>query len=253
MIEFKKDLLTVKIYQTREEMGEAAACEASKYINDLLSRQQEINIVFAAAPSQNDFLKSLSQSKIPWERINAYHMDEYVGLSREDPQSFGHYLDEHIFGLVPFKSIHYIAKKGVPADELCKSYCEILRKIHIDIVCMGVGENGHIAFNDPHVAKFDDPEIAKVVELDQVCRMQQVHDGCFPSIDDVPTHAITLTIPTLCSADRIFNVVPTELKANAIKNIVEGEITEMCPASILRRHKNTTLYLDNDSAKYIIR
>ena len=238
MITLTKDLLNIKVFETREKMGEVAAKEAAEYICELLKKKNEINLVFAAAPSQNDFLKSL--------------MDEYVGLDKEDPQSFGYYLNQHIFGLVPFKSVHYIAKNGLPADEICRSYCDGLRQIHIDIVCMGVGENGHIAFNDPHVANFNDPEIAKVVGLDEVCRMQQVHDGCFLSLDKVPTHAITLTIPTLLSADRIFNIVPTERKAEAISNIIRGEITEKCPASILRKHKATTLYLDRESSKFII-
>lgn len=253
MITLTKDLLNIKVFETREKMGEVAAKEAAEYICELLKKKNEINMVFAAAPSQNDFLKSLSQHKeIAWNRINGYHMDEYVGLDKEDPQSFGYYLSQHIFGLVSFKSVHYIAKNGLPADEICRSYCDGLRQIHIDIVCMGVGENGHIAFNDPHVANFNDPEIAKVVELDEVCRMQQVHDSCFLSLDKVPTHAITLTIPTLLSADRIFNIVPTERKAEAIRNIIRGEITEKCPASILRKHKATTLYLDRESSKFII-
>lgn len=252
MIDLEKDLLNIRVFDTREQMGEAAAKEAVSYISDLLKRKDEINIVFAAAPSQNDFLKALSRKQLEWSRINAYHMDEYVGLARKDPQSFGHYLDEHIFGLVPFKTVHYISQEGLDALECCEAYSILLKRIHIDIVCMGVGENGHIAFNDPQVADFDDPQVVKIVELDQVCRMQQVHDGCFPSLDKVPTHAITLTIPTLFSADRIFNIVPTVLKANSIRDIVKGEISEACPASILRRHKATTLYLDSESSKYII-
>lgn len=233
-------------------MGEEAANEAANYISNMLASQNEINIVFAAAPSQNDFLRALSKKDIEWGKINAFHMDEYVGLTRKDRQSFGHYLDEHIFNLASFKSVHYIAKEGLSAEECCRLYCSHLKNIHIDIVCMGVGENGHIAFNDPAVANFNDPEIAKIVELDYICRMQQVHDGCFPSIDKVPTHAITLTIPALLSADRIFNIVPSERKAEAIKKIVYGDISEDCPASILRKHKATTLYLDNESSKYIL-
>lgn len=252
MIEFEKDLLKFKVFDTREEMGKHAAEEAAEYISDLLKEKDEINIVFAAAPSQNDFLKSLAQSNIPWSRINAYHMDEYVGLPKGAPQSFGTYLHEHIFSLVPFKSIHYINNGSDSAKEMCEAYCEELGKVKIDIVCMGVGENGHIAFNDPHVADFNDPEIAKIVELDEVCRMQQVHDGCFPNLEDVPKYAISITIPTLLSADRLFNIVPTERKAEAIKNIVYGEITEKCPASILRKHKAATTYLDKASSKFII-
>lgn len=245
---FKKDKLNVKVFETRALMGEAAACDAEGFINEVLSKQDEMNIVFAAAPSQNDVLSSLIRKKIAWERINAYHMDEYVGLKVSDPQSFGHYLDTHIFKLVPFKSVHYIAQEGASAEKVCNDYCDLLSRIHIDAIFMGIGENGHIAFNDPGEASFDDPQIAKIVELDEVCRMQQVHDGCFPALDDVPVHAISLTIPTMMSADRLFNVVPTALKARAVRDMVYGEISEACPASACRNHDNVTLYLDKDSA-----
>ena len=247
----KKDKLEIRIFGSREEMGAAAAADAERYLNEVLSRKDEVNVVFAAAPSQNDVLASLSRKDIPWERINAYHMDEYVGLGPEDPQSFAYYLNGHIFGLVPFKSVHYIARKGAPAEVLCEDYNRLLEGKDIDAVFMGVGENGHIAFNDPHIARFDDPAKVKIVTLDEVCRMQQVHDGCFPSLADVPTHAITLTIPTLMGAGRLFNVVPTALKAEAIRNMIDGEITEMCPASACRLHGNATLYLDADSASLI--
>ena len=247
----KQDKLNVKVFETRALMGEAAACDAEEYINSVLAGQDEMNIVFAAAPSQNDVLAALVRKNIPWERINAYHMDEYVGLKVSDPQLFGHYLDEHIFKLVPFKSVHYIAQAGVSAEKICSDYCELLGKIHIDVIFMGIGENGHIAFNDPGEARFDDPQIAKIVKLDDICRMQQVHDGCFPTLEDVPEYAISLTIPTMMSADRLFNVVPTALKANAVKAMIYGEISEACPASACRNHDNVTLYLDEDSAKLI--
>ena len=253
MIKLKKDKLDIEIFPTREEMGKAAALEACEYLNGILSRKEEINVVFAAAPSQNDMLAALSGMVIPWERINAWHMDEYVGLAKTDPRSFAWYLDEHIFKLVPFKSVHYIAEGGATAEEMCDNYSRELGKIHVDVVFMGVGENGHIAFNDPAFAKFDDPLNVKIVELDEVCRMQQVHDGCFPSLDDVPTHAITLTIPTLMGADRLFNVVPTAYKAEAVRRIVEWEITEDCPATICRLHDNVTLYLDENSAGLILK
>lgn len=253
MTRLKKDKLTIEVFPTREEMGEAAALDAKEYLNDILSRKDEINVVFAAAPSQNDVLASLARMDIPWNRINAWHMDEYVGLDKDDPHSFAYYLDGHIFKLVPFKSVHYIAEGGVTAEEMCENYAKELGKIHVDVVFMGVGENGHIAFNDPQFARFDDPVKVKIVELDEVCRMQQVHDGCFPTFDDVPTHAITLTIPALMEADRIFNVVPTSYKAEAVSRIVNGEITEDCPATICRLHDNATLYLDKDSAGLILK
>lgn len=250
--QIKKDLLQIKVFDNREQMGKAAADDAQQYIQDILSKKDEINVVFAAAPSQCDMLASLVGRDIPWERINAYHMDEYVGLNPRDPQSFGRFLDDHIFGLVPFKSVHYIAREGCPAEDLCEEYRRLLAGIHIDIVFMGIGENGHIAFNDPPHADFDDPQTVKILRLDEVSRMQQVHDGCFPSIQDVPTHAITLTIPTLMSADRLFNVAPTAYKAEAVRHLFHDAISPACPASICRRHANATLYLDRDSARYII-
>lgn len=252
MINLNKDLLKIEVFDTREEMGAHAAEEAAACMKDILSKKEEIQVVFAAAPSQNDFLAALSKKDIPWERINAWHMDEYVGLGKDAPQRFGHFMDEHIFQLVPFKSIHYLFREGATPEEMCEAYSKALKAVHIDIVFMGIGENGHIAFNDPHVARFDDPEIVKIVGLDDTCRKQQVHDGCFPNLDAVPTHALTLTIPVMMSADRIFNIVPTAFKANAVKTAIEGPVTESCPASVLRRHKNATLYLDKDSAKYIL-
>lgn len=252
MIKLTKDRLKIEVFDTRREMGAQAAEEAADYINKLLEEKEEINIVFAAAPSQNDFLAALAKKDIPWERINAWHMDEYVGLGKNAPQRFGTFLFTHLFNLVPLKSIHYLYQEGATAEGMCAAYADALKVIDIDIVFMGIGENGHIAFNDPHVARFDDPEIVKIVRLDDTCRKQQVHDGCFPSIDAVPTHALTLTIPVMLRADRIFNIVPTALKANAIKNAVSGPVSEACPASVLRHHKDTTLYLDKESAQYIL-
>ena len=171
-VSFKKDNLNVKIFKTREEMGKDAACDIYNVIKKLLDKKSEINMIFAAAPSQNDVLGALIQMDIDWERINAYHMDEYVGISKNAPQSFERYLREHIFDLVPFKSVNFISDYGL-------DYSKLLKENHIDIVCLGIGENGHIAFNDPGVADFCDKELIKKVELDQMCRNQQVNDGCF--------------------------------------------------------------------------
>lgn len=248
----KKEKLEIEVFPTRKEMGQAAAEAAAAFILDALSRKPEIHAVFAAAPSQNDLLSALVSMDLPWERINAWHMDEYVGLDIKNPQSFGYYLNEHIFSRVPFKSVHYIAREDASAEQLCTSYCAQLQGVQIDIVFMGIGENGHIAFNDPHVARFDDPEIAKIVELDAVCRMQQVHDGCFPTLGDVPREAITLTVPTLMGAGRLINVVPTALKAPAVRDMVLGDISAACPASACRLHDYASLYLDADSASLLL-
>ncbi|MGM9785649.1 MAG: 6-phosphogluconolactonase [Candidatus Cryptobacteroides sp.] len=243
-----KGRLEFKIFETRDEMGAVAAKEAAAYIRELAKKKDEINIVFAAAPSQNDFLAYLAKEDLDWGKINAYHMDEYIGLDKDAPQGFGNFLAEHIFNAVPLKSVHYIYDENKDPERICADYAKELRSKDIDIIFMGVGENGHIAFNDPHVAFFDDPLDVKIVDLDEKCRVQQVHDGCFDSIEKVPTHAITLTIPLMMGADRIFVIVPTSNKADAIAKIYNGGITPECPASILRTHLAVTLYTDEPGA-----
>ena len=210
-------------------------------------------MIFAAAPSQNETLAALMKEEgIDWTRVIAFHMDEYVGLASDHPQSFGTYLREHVFAHLPFKAINYL--NGAAADPAaeCARYGKLLADNPVDIVCLGIGENGHIAFNDPGVADFNDPLRIKKAELDDVCRMQQVHDGCFPTFDDVPTHAYTLTIPQMVSADHMFCVVPAPTKANAVYNTVNLEITDQCPATILRRHDHAVLYCDADSAAKLL-
>ena len=246
---FKQDKLTVKAFENRTLMGEAAANDIAAKIKELLSKKAEINMIFAAAPSQNDVLLSLVNDKeIEWNRINAYHMDEYVGLSADAPQGFGNFLKAHIFGLAPFKSVNYIDCTATDPEAECRRYSKLLNDNLTDIVVMGIGENGHIAFNDPGVADFNDKETVKVVELDDVCRQQQVNDGCFKALSDVPTHALTLTVPTLVRAPYLFCIVPAPTKAKAVKETLTGKIDEHCPASILRTQDNAILYLDADSS-----
>lgn len=235
------------MYDSREEMGRGAAMEAAAYLRDLLVRKEEVYIVFAAAPSQNDFLSELIMAPgIAWERIHALHMDEYIGFPADAPQGFGNFLKRKIFDKLPFASVHYIGTEKTP-EQACADYEKLIRKHAIDIVFMGIGENGHIAFNDPHVTDFSDPQCIKKVDLDIVCRRQQVNDGCFTCLEEVPQYALTLTIPTLFSADRIFCIVPASTKAQAVRATVYGEVSERCPASILREHDYATLYIDTDS------
>ena len=249
---FKKDLLTVNIYNTRSEMGKAAGADIKACILSLLEKKETINMIFAAAPSQNEVLEALATDKeIPWNRVNAFHMDEYIGLSKDAPQGFGNFLKAHIFGLADFKSVNYIDISAPDADAECARYSALLKEYPTDIVVMGIGENGHIAFNDPPVADFNDPKAVKPVALDEICRNQQVNDGCFAKIDDVPKTAITLTVPTLFAGDHLFCIVPAKTKANAVYATVNSEIGEHCPATILRRHESAILYLDNDSSSLL--
>ena len=251
-MEFKKDKLLVKCFETRDEMGKASANDIAECIIKLLSEKEEINIIFAAAPSQNDMLYHLcNRDDIDWSRINAFHMDEYIGLNPEAPQCFSNFLKKYIFDLKPFKSVNLINAGANDAQKEAERYTKLLAGNPVDIVCMGIGENGHIAFNDPHEAHFDDEKTVKPVTLDEACRNQQVNDGCFAKIDDVPKQALTLTIPALMAAQYNFCVVPAPTKANAVKNTVFGDISEKCPASILRKKDNAVLYCDADSSSLI--
>lgn len=248
----KIDELTVRQLDSRAEMGAAAADDAAKAIVSLLEKKDEISVVFAAAPSQNEFLSSLLEHReIDFTRINAFHMDEYVGLPADAPQGFGNFLKNAIFSKAPFKSVQYINGLAEDMEAECARYAKLLKDAHVDIVCMGIGENAHIAFNDPHEADFNDPKAVKIVTLDETCRTQQVHDGCFAALELVPKTAVTLTIPTLVDTDYIFCVVPAKTKAQAAKNVVTEPIGELYPASILRRKPGAVMYLDPDSGSLI--
>lgn len=249
---FQKDQLEVKIYPTRVDMGRAAAEDVAKTIRMFLLHKPEVNMIFAAAPSQNEFLEALCSYKdIDWHRINVFHMDEYVGLPEEAPQRFGNFLKERIFDKLPFKSVNYLNGNHPNPNDECERYADLLHQYPADIVCMGIGENGHIAFNDPHVALFMDPDLVKVVDLDDTCRMQQVNDGCFSTFEAVPAYAFTLTIPALMCADRLFCIVPGKTKAWALYHTLTDPVSERLPATILRNHEHARLYADTDSGSLI--
>jgi glucosamine-6-phosphate deaminase len=247
----KKDKLTVKKYDTRAEMGTAAAKDAEKVISDIIKEKGEINIIFAAAPSQNEMLENLLKSTlIDWERVNALHMDEYVGLPKGSEARFSHYLKTHIFDALPFKAVYLLDEQtddAADVEALRTRYEALLADGPIDVVCMGIGENGHIAFNDPPVADFNDPKRVKLVELDDACRRQQVNDGCFPNFESTPREALTLTVPALTTGRRLICAVPGPLKAPAVRKTLTDAVSEACPATILRRTPNATLYVDAES------
>ena len=240
-----KDRLCIHIFENRALMGQAAARDIADCMDALLREKETINMVFAAAPSQRDMLDALVKISLPWHRVNAFHMDEYVGLAKDDPRSFSCFLDRHIFKKVTFANVFYVADYGL-------DYGSVLAENPPDIVCLGIGENGHIAFNDPGVADFNDPLSIKLAKLDDVCRMQQVHDGCFPTLADVPEYAYTLTVPQMTAAGHMFCVVPADTKAEAVYNTVTLDITDQCPATILRRHDHADLYCDADSGKKLL-
>lgn len=247
MIERTYDKVRLQIHPTRAQMGEAAARDAAECIRTLLKTHDEINCIFAAAPSQNEFLAALLKQQVEWERINAYHMDEYVGFALGHPKSFNHFLSEAIFDKAPFRSVNLINGANDP-DEEVKRYGALLDAAPTHITFMGIGENGHIAFNDPPVADFSDPVPIKKVQLDEVCRNQQVHDGCFASLDEVPRCALSVTVPRLAASEHIFCIVPAATKHNATVAALTGPVSEACPASILRRTDNVRMYIDEACA-----
>jgi glucosamine-6-phosphate deaminase len=239
--------LKVRSFATRQELGVVAAGEIATELRTRLARQAAVRMVFASAPSQSDVIDALAtEPGIDWRRVTAFHMDEYIGLAPDAPERFGSWLGRYIFDRLPFAAAYRI----LPGDEpeaTARDYAALLAAAPIDIVQLGIGVNGHIAFNDPPVADFNDPLDVKVVELDEVCRQQQVDDDCFATLADVPLRAITLTVPRLLRADRLFCMVPGRVKRNAVRAALEGPVTTACPASILREHPNCTLYLDAES------
>lgn len=235
------------VADTRDEMGRMAAEKFVDEVRKLLLSKETISVIFAAAPSQHEFLKYLCAVDLDWSRINAFHMDEYIGLHAAAPQRFGNFLKAHLFDKVSFRAVHFIDGNAPDIQAACNRYTTLLLQQPIDIVCMGIGENGHLAFNDPPVADFNDPYMVKVVELDEACRVQQVNDGCFEVLSDVPTHAVTLTIPMLLSADYISCVVPGKRKAEAVFNTLYREMIPLYPSTILRHHRHTVLFVDRDA------
>lgn len=241
--------LQVRIYPDRQAMGKGAAADIAAAIRRVLASKAYCNMIFAAAPSQNEVLASLAADEtIDFTRINAFHMDEYCDLPQDAPQGFGNFLQNAIFGKAPFRSVHFINGSAEDMDAECRRYSALLEEYPADIVCLGIGENGHVAFNDPPVADFNDPVLIKQVALDPICRQQQVNDGCFATIDLVPTHALTLTVPALLRGKELFCVVPAATKAKAVEATVYGPVGRHCPATAMRSHHAAILYLDPDSA-----
>lgn len=244
--------LRVQVYTERGEMGRDAAQETAGWIRAIAAEKGKVSVVFAAAPSQNEFLAALAAMRdIPWGQVHAFHMDEYIGLEADAPQGFANFLRTRLFNRLPFASVSCLDSQARNPEDECRRYTALLEASPPDIVCMGIGENGHIAFNDPHAAKFDDPERVKVVELDRACREQQVHDGCFSTLEQVPKYAITLTIPVLTRVSHIACIVPGSSKAEAVRNTLTGPVSETCPASILRRAPQAVLFLEPESAEFL--
>ena len=243
--------LVVHQLPDRPAAGAAAAESVADWIREACAERGEARVIFACAPSQNEFLTALVHHEIDWAKVAVFHMDEYVGLRADHPQSFRNHLRAHLLDHIALpKAVHLIRAEQDPVHE-CTRYAALLAEKPFDLVCLGIGENGHLAFNDPPVADFRDPATIKIVELDEVCRQQQVNDGCFPALSAVPKHALTLTIPTLFGARRLSCVVPGERKAAAVRDTLHAPLSTACPATILRTHPRANLYIDTASASLL--
>ena len=240
--------IPISIHENPVDMGNAAADFVHLKLQEVFALKGSANLILATGSSQFTFLKALKQKEIDWQKITVFHLDEYRGISNTHPASFRKYLRERISDEVVPKKIYFLNGDAEDVEQEILKYTEELKKHPIDIACIGIGENGHIAFNDPPVADFNDPEWVKLVTLDEACKNQQIGEGWFPTLEEVPKQALTLTIPAILNSRTISCVVPDQRKAQAVHNTLYHRISTECPATILRRHPDTRLYLDKGSA-----
>jgi glucosamine-6-phosphate deaminase len=250
--EAKQDDLLISIYRANEDLGAAAAQEATGIIRRVVEQNGHANIIVATGNSQLTFLAALREDKsIPWPRVSIFHMDEYVGIDPQHPASFPQFLRCHLLDYINPQAFYPVPGQAQDVEQACRDYEALLRAHPADLCALGIGENGHIAFNDPPYADFHDPVWVKVVKLAEASRRQQVGEGHFVSIEECPTHAITLTIPALLAAKRVLAIVPETRKAEAVYRALRGPLSEDCPASILRWTSHAHLFLDAESAAQV--
>ena len=227
--------MEIKIYEDKQTMGAAAAHKISKFINQAIKESNAASIILATGASQFEMLDHLVQEDVDWSKVTAFHLDEYIGLPASHPASFRKYLKERFVDRISgLKAFHYINGEDNPLHE-CDSLGKLINQFSISVACIGIGENGHLAFNDPP-ADFDTDAPYIVVNLDTACRQQQLGEGWFPTFDSVPKQAISMSIKHIMKSKAIVCTVPDERKANAVKAAIEGDITNMVPASILQLH-----------------
>lgn len=245
MIEVERERLRTVVLPDRATMAQVAARHAAERLREILEEKARARVIFAAAASQAEMLAALaSEDGIDWARVQAYHLDEYVGLEQGDARSFGRWLDDHIWSIVYPGRVELIDGGNPDPAAESRRYGALLDEGGIDLGLIGIGENGHLAFNDPHVADFEDPETVKLVEIDDTSRRQQVRDGAFDAIGDVPRLALTVTMSAILGARSLSVVVPGAQKAEAVRRTLDGPIETACPASALRRHPDAVLFVD---------
>jgi len=237
------------VYANRDDAGLASAVQASAIIRAAIEKDGAAGVVFAAAPSQNEFLAALREdASIDWQRVTAFHLDEYASLPAGHPASFRRFLRERLMDHVPLGAFHELAGDAPDLNVEADRYRRLLAERPPVLVALGIGENGHLAFIDPGECDFDDPRDMRIVNLDEACREQQVHDGGFARVEDVPRRALSLTIPFFMRTPHAVVTVPGPAKARAVRDAIEGPISTACPASILRKHPGAAIFLDTDSA-----
>jgi glucosamine-6-phosphate deaminase len=247
--ELQRDRLQVRVFPDRRSMGMAAGAVAAARLRSVLAVSRRARVMFAAAPSQHEMLAALTLAPdVDWARVDAFHLDEYVGLARGDEHSFGDWLDRHIFDRVKPGRVEKLDPSAADPDAECQRYGRLLADGGVDIAFLGIGENGHVAFNEPHEADFDDQNVVKVVRLDGLSRQQQVHDGTFATVDAVPVLAMTVTMSTVLASRVIIVTVPGPAKAAAVARALAGPADTARPASALRWHPDATLFIDMDAA-----
>ena len=245
------DSVSVQVYNNQTLLGEAAAKKVADVLTAAIIKRGQANIIFATGNSQLEFLAVLRQNQnLPWSKVSAFHLDEYIGISEQHPASFRSYLQKRILNYLPFGNIYLIEGDAPEPSQEVRRYESLLIDKKIDIACVGIGENGHLAFNDPP-ADFSSPSLAHIVELDERCRRQQVSEGHFQAIEDVPQHAISLTVPAILSADVIVCIVPELRKAVAVRDALLGPVSPQCPASALRKHGEVHMFLDLESSSLL--
>lgn len=251
--EDKRDKLDIRVYNTETEMGAAAADFVSGQLQKVIAEKGGANLILATGTSQFSFLNALKNiGAVDWSRITVFHLDEYTVIDSSHPASFRRYLKERILDDVHPKEVFYLNGDAENLPKEIERYELLLNQYPSDIACIGIGENGHIAFNDPPVADFNDPHLVKIVELDEKSRRQQVNEGWFKNLDEVPRLALSLTIPAIMRAKVISCVVPDQRKAEAVSDSLNSPVSTECPASILRTHPGAVLFLDKDSASGIL-
>jgi glucosamine-6-phosphate deaminase len=244
--------LKINILDSKEELGEAAAKKAANILKETIQRKGKVNFVAATGASQFEFLDNLVRiNSIDWSRTTMFHLDEYIGLSENHPASFRRYLKERLINKVNLGKVNLIKGDVLEPEKECERLNDIISQVEIDVAFVGIGENGHLAFNDPP-ADFDTEKPYIVVQLDEACRKQQLGEGWFKSLDEVPKRAISMSVKQIMKSGNIICTVPDKRKAKSVKNCFAGdEVSPNCPASILKKHDNCFVFLDNQSSIYL--